>query len=181
MEYAVLGLGDSNLLLDRQTTTAKDCNQAAQVIDSALAALGAHKICQRGEADDRTGLDDDVKPWIETLCSALVGILPPTKPFTPAISALSGNGTSSVEVDATKLTGSAAILARMRKDRAHIKKKDADSLSRDSPTVVVAYGSQTVGLLCLRKLRKKKGEEWGTDFLKKWPLSRYFFFVVLRY
>ena len=27
--YAVLGLGDSNLLLDRQTTTAKDCNQVA--------------------------------------------------------------------------------------------------------------------------------------------------------
>ena len=27
---AVLGLGDSNLLLDRQTTTAKDCNAIAQ-------------------------------------------------------------------------------------------------------------------------------------------------------
>jgi len=30
--YAVLGVGDSNLLLDRQTTTAKDCNQCAQEV-----------------------------------------------------------------------------------------------------------------------------------------------------
>lgn len=30
--FAVLGLGDSNLLMDRQTTTAKDCNQCAQQV-----------------------------------------------------------------------------------------------------------------------------------------------------
>ena len=31
LHFAVLGLGDTNLLMDRQTTSAKDCNQAAQV------------------------------------------------------------------------------------------------------------------------------------------------------
>ena len=56
MSYAVLGLGDTNLLLDRQTTTAKDCNQAAQTLDSALAALGGARIVPRGEANDAVGL-----------------------------------------------------------------------------------------------------------------------------
>ena len=42
-----MGLGDTNLLLDRQTTTAKDCNQAAQTLDNALAALGAAEIAER--------------------------------------------------------------------------------------------------------------------------------------
>ena len=46
VEYAVMGLGDTNLLLDRQTTTAKDCNQAAQTLDNALAALGARRLCE---------------------------------------------------------------------------------------------------------------------------------------
>ena len=43
-DYAVLGLGDSNLLLDRQTTTAKDCNQAAQQLDTRLHSLGTYSI-----------------------------------------------------------------------------------------------------------------------------------------
>ena len=30
--FTVLGLGDSNLLMDRQTTTAKDCNQCAKEV-----------------------------------------------------------------------------------------------------------------------------------------------------
>ena len=61
--FAVLGLGDTNLLLDRQTTTAKDCNQSAQTLDSALAALGGTRIVDRGEANDAIGLDEDVIPW----------------------------------------------------------------------------------------------------------------------
>ena len=67
MSYAVLGLGDTNLLLDRQTTTAKDCNQAAQTLDSALAALGGARIVPRGEANDAVGLDEDVVPWSKLL------------------------------------------------------------------------------------------------------------------
>ena len=31
LQYAVVCIGDTNLLLDRQSTTAKDCNQAGQV------------------------------------------------------------------------------------------------------------------------------------------------------
>jgi NADPH-ferrihemoprotein reductase len=72
MSFAVLGLGDTNLLLDRQTTTAKDCNQAAQTLDSALAALGANRIVARGEANDAIGLDEDVVPWSKEMFPALV-------------------------------------------------------------------------------------------------------------
>jgi len=63
--YAVLGLGDSNLLLDRQTTSARDCNQVAQQFDARLAALGATRQCPLGMADERTGLSE-VEPWIQT-------------------------------------------------------------------------------------------------------------------
>lgn len=70
LAYAVLGLGDSNLLLDRQTTTAKDCNQVAQKLDSRLAELGATRICARGEADDRTG-NVEIEPWLRTVERAL--------------------------------------------------------------------------------------------------------------
>ena len=66
----VLGLGDSNLLLDRQTTTAKDCNQVGQTLDARLAELGAERFCARGEADERTGLTE-VEPWIASLWAAL--------------------------------------------------------------------------------------------------------------
>lgn len=61
--FAVLGLGDSNLLLDRQTTTAKDCNQVAQEFDSRLEDLGATRQCSLGMADERTDLTE-VDPWI---------------------------------------------------------------------------------------------------------------------
>lgn len=64
LSFAVLGLGDSNLLLDRQTTGAKDCNQVAQQLDSRLKALGATRLCPLGMADERTGLTE-VEPWIQ--------------------------------------------------------------------------------------------------------------------
>lgn len=70
LAYAVLGLGDSNLLLDRQTTAAKDCNQVAQKLDARLAELGAALICARGEADDRTG-NKEIEPWLRILERAL--------------------------------------------------------------------------------------------------------------
>ena len=71
LAYAVLGLGDTNLLLDRQTTTAKDCNQAAQTLDSALLFLGADRLVTRGEANDAVGLEEAVEPWSETLWPAV--------------------------------------------------------------------------------------------------------------
>ena len=66
VHFAVLGLGDSNLLLDRQHTSAKDCNQVAQALDARLEALGGMRFCDRGECDERTGLLE-VEPWIEML------------------------------------------------------------------------------------------------------------------
>eukprot|EP00566_Odontella_aurita_P027820 CAMPEP_0113562908 /NCGR_PEP_ID=MMETSP0015_2-20120614/20775_1 /TAXON_ID=2838 /ORGANISM="Odontella" /LENGTH=166 /DNA_ID=CAMNT_0000464831 /DNA_START=102 /DNA_END=599 /DNA_ORIENTATION=- /assembly_acc=CAM_ASM_000160 len=60
--YAVLGVGDSNLLLDRQTTTARDCNQVAQELDGRLEALGGVRFRELGMADERTGLTE-VKLW----------------------------------------------------------------------------------------------------------------------
>ena len=67
----VLGLGDSNLLLDRQTTTAKDCNQVARRLDARLAALGAKRALAVGETDDRTG-NKELEPWIDACAKMLV-------------------------------------------------------------------------------------------------------------
>uniref|UniRef100_A0A6U5BBM7 Flavodoxin-like domain-containing protein n=1 Tax=Hemiselmis andersenii TaxID=464988 RepID=A0A6U5BBM7_HEMAN len=70
MKFSVLGLGDSNLLLDRQTTTAKDCNKVGQAIDKRIEELGGSRICDLGLADERTGLTE-VEPYLETLIPAL--------------------------------------------------------------------------------------------------------------
>ena len=69
--FAVLGLGDSNLLLDRQTTGPSDCNQVAQDLDSCLNNLGGTRFCPMGLADERIGLDIDVEPWMVGLWSIL--------------------------------------------------------------------------------------------------------------
>ena len=71
LRYAVLALGDTNLLLDRQTTTAKDCNQAGQTLDSALKFLGAERVVARCEANDAVGLEEAVEPWCESLWAPL--------------------------------------------------------------------------------------------------------------
>ena len=73
VQFAVLGLGDSNLLLDRQHTAAKDCNQVAQALDARLGALGATRFCDRGEADERTGLTE-VEPWIGQLVEKIQSV-----------------------------------------------------------------------------------------------------------
>ena len=54
----VLALGDSNLLLDRQTTTAKDCNKCGQLLDARMGDLGGTRFYPRGEADERTSLQE---------------------------------------------------------------------------------------------------------------------------
>lgn len=70
LAFTVLGLGDSNLLLDRQTTSAKDCNQVAQELDARLEAIGASRFHPQGQADDRTG-NQEIEPWIASLGAAL--------------------------------------------------------------------------------------------------------------
>jgi len=65
-QYTVLGLGDSNLLLDRQTTSAKDCNQVAQELDKRLEQLGGSRFYNLGQADERSELVE-VEPWIQGL------------------------------------------------------------------------------------------------------------------
>lgn len=72
VQFAVLGLGDSNLLLDRQHTSAKDCNQVAQKLDSRLEKLGGTRFCNRGECDERTGMQE-VEPWIDMLVDKIKG------------------------------------------------------------------------------------------------------------
>jgi NADPH-ferrihemoprotein reductase len=57
-------LGDSNLLLDRQSTGAKDCNQTAQELDVRLEALSGDRLYELGVSDERTGLTE-VEPWID--------------------------------------------------------------------------------------------------------------------
>jgi len=66
LTYAVLGLGDSNLLLDLQTTTAEDCNQVAARLDARLCALGGLRCHTCGKTDDRTG-NQALEPWIDSL------------------------------------------------------------------------------------------------------------------
>ena len=70
VHVAVLGLGDSNLLLDRQTTTAKDCNAIAQRLEGNLMTLGASRLHTYGEADDRTN-NVEIAPWLAALRPAL--------------------------------------------------------------------------------------------------------------
>jgi len=72
VNFAVLGLGDTNLLLDRQHTSAKDCNQVAQALDLRLEALGGTRFCDRGESDERSGLTE-VEPWIALLAEKIKG------------------------------------------------------------------------------------------------------------
>eukprot|EP00854_Cymbomonas_tetramitiformis_P004180 gene4180-5158_t len=82
LKYSVLCLGDTNLLLDRQTTTAKDCNQAGQALDNSLKFLGAERLCERGEANDAVGLEEGVDPWKERLLPALDKAFPALKSAT---------------------------------------------------------------------------------------------------
>lgn len=70
LKFAVIGLGDSNLLQDRQTTTAKDCNQCGKVMYKRLSDLGGtsmHELCM---ADERTELSE-LEPWLASFFSSL--------------------------------------------------------------------------------------------------------------
>jgi hypothetical protein len=69
--YTVFGLGDSNLLLDRQSTGAKDCNQVAQELDMRLEVLGGDRHYALGVSDERTGLTE-VEPWIDGFWNSLM-------------------------------------------------------------------------------------------------------------
>lgn len=74
LQYAVLGLGDSNMLATSHRSvswaTAKDCNQAAQELDAWLEQQGGVRFYARGEADERTG-STAIEPWIAGVWPAL--------------------------------------------------------------------------------------------------------------
>ncbi|GMH91928.1 hypothetical protein TrVE_jg12305 [Triparma verrucosa] len=67
---SMLGLGDSNLLLDRQTTGSKDCNDVAFKTWKRMGELGIKNFGELGVADERTGLTE-VEVWIEGLVELL--------------------------------------------------------------------------------------------------------------
>lgn len=64
--YTVLGLGDTNY---------ENFCKNGKKIDTALKKLGAVSFYKRGDADDGTGLEDVVEPWIDGLWSALGDIV----------------------------------------------------------------------------------------------------------
>ena len=70
LHFAVIGLGDSNLLQDRQTTTGKDCNHCGQTINKRLKDLGGVMIHDLCEADERTELEE-VEPWMVSFFKTL--------------------------------------------------------------------------------------------------------------
>ena len=74
VRFAVLGLGDSRTVGAswRVTSwaTAKDCNQAAQLMERWLRQLGGERFCSRGEADDRTG-NCEIGPWVGRMWDAI--------------------------------------------------------------------------------------------------------------
>jgi len=60
--YALLGLGDTNY--------SNFCNSAKR-LDRKLVDLGSIPICPKGMADDGTGLEEVVEPWIDNLFEIL--------------------------------------------------------------------------------------------------------------
>ena len=70
LHFAVIGLGDSNLLQDRQTTTGKDCNHCGQTMNKRLKDLGGIMIHDLCEADERTELSE-LEPWMTSFFRTL--------------------------------------------------------------------------------------------------------------
>ena len=61
-KYALLGLGDTNYT--------NFCNSAKR-LDRKLADLGCIPVCPKGLADDGTGLEIVIEPWIDNLFEIL--------------------------------------------------------------------------------------------------------------
>ncbi|ORX74264.1 riboflavin synthase domain-like protein [Linderina pennispora] len=66
LRYAILGLGDTNY--------SNFCN-TAQRLDKQLQAAGAHAFYPKGLADDGTGLEETVEPWIDGLWAVLPAVV----------------------------------------------------------------------------------------------------------
>eukprot|EP00163_Fabomonas_tropica_P030858 TRINITY_DN7144_c0_g1_i2.p1 TRINITY_DN7144_c0_g1~~TRINITY_DN7144_c0_g1_i2.p1 ORF type:complete len:745 (-),score=144.72 TRINITY_DN7144_c0_g1_i2:95-2287(-) len=62
VRFAILGLGDTNY---------SSFNQVPRTFEKRMKACGAQEFYQRGEADDATGLEAVVEPWIAGLWPAL--------------------------------------------------------------------------------------------------------------
>ncbi|KAF9114822.1 hypothetical protein BGX27_009770 [Mortierella sp. AM989] len=65
-KYAILGLGDTNY---------DNFCQTAKRLDTRLQELGASPFYARGLADDATGLEETVDPWINNLWPALAHVV----------------------------------------------------------------------------------------------------------
>lgn len=85
VRYGVLGLGDTNY---------DKFNMAAKVIDKRMSELGAVQFCERGDADDATGLEQVVEPWIVEMWNQL-DLLLSTTTATTATATTTATGTAS--------------------------------------------------------------------------------------
>lgn len=65
LNFAVLGLGDTNY---------ENFCRAGKRIDTGLSKLGASRFLKRGDADDGTGLELVVEPWLKSLWTTLTQI-----------------------------------------------------------------------------------------------------------
>lgn len=65
LNFAVLGLGDTNY---------ENFCRTGKRIDTGLPKLGASRFLKRGDADDGTGLELVVEPWLESLWTTLAKI-----------------------------------------------------------------------------------------------------------
>lgn len=86
-QFCVFGSGDSSLLLDRQTTAAKDCNACAKVLDARLEAVGGTRFYGLGMSDERTGMQE-VEPWSQGLVEKLQNQTttgPPPPPYAAGV------------------------------------------------------------------------------------------------
>ena len=74
IRFAVLGLGDSNLLATSHRSiswaSGRDCNQGGELFDRWLEQTGGRRLVRRGESDARTD-HDALGPWMETLWATL--------------------------------------------------------------------------------------------------------------
>ncbi|KAJ1770813.1 hypothetical protein IW140_002498 [Coemansia sp. RSA 1813] len=91
LRYAILGLGDTNY--------SNFCN-TAQRLDKQLGEAGATAFYPTGLADDATGLEEVVEPWIEGLWPALAKELGSSDSSAPAGDGNSADGSADSTADA---------------------------------------------------------------------------------
>ncbi|XP_076868936.1 methionine synthase reductase [Brachyhypopomus gauderio] len=129
VRYAFLALGDTNY--------ANFCN-CGKTIDRRLQELGAKRFYATGHADDGTGLEEVVDPWIDGLWEALkkafVGMSVPIREAAAPGDLAQDSSLSSLQAPAGQ--DAAAVSLQL------LKLNDADS-QKAEPEAVVAHSSDT--------------------------------------